>query len=225
MARILVVEDDESFGQGLNEWLEFEKHEVTWQKDGIKGFEALADDSRFDILILDIEMPGMSGLELCKRYRDAGGILPVLMLTGKDTIVDKVSGLDCGADDYLTKPFHPRELSARIKALARRPSNLMPNILTAGAVSLNTQTSQVFRDGKEVKLQRMEYAVLEFLLRNAGKVYSPNDLLNAVWTAESDRSPETIRTCIKKIRDKLDQEGQDSVIQNVHGVGYKIVKE
>lgn len=225
MARILIVEDDESFGQGLVEWLEFEKNEVSWRKDGEQGLEALLNggDDKFDIAILDIEMPKLNGLELCRRYRDSGGILPILMLTGKDAVLDKVSGLDCGADDYLTKPFHPRELSARLKALSRRPSNLMPNTLIAGNISLNTQTCQVFRAGQEIKMQRMEYAVLEFLMKNAGKVFSPNDLLNAVWTAESDRSPETIRTCIKKIRDKVDQEGKDSIIQNVHGVGYKIL--
>jgi len=223
MAKILIVEDDVSFGQGLVDWLEFEKNEVTWRTDGIAGLEELQSGSDFDIIILDIEMPKMNGLEVCKRYRDGGGTTPILMLTGKNAVTDKVNGLDCGADDYLTKPFHPRELSARLKAVARRPSGLLPNILSAGNISLNTQSCQVLKDGQEVKLQRMEYAVLEFLMKNAGKVYSPNDLLNAVWTAESDRSPETIRTCIKKIRDKIDIPGKDSVIQNVHGVGYKVV--
>ncbi len=223
MAKILIVEDDVSFGQGLVDWLEFEKNEVTWRTDGIAGLEELQSGSDFDIIILDIEMPKMNGLEVCKRYRDGGGTTPILMLTGKNAVTDKVNGLDCGADDYLTKPFHPRELSARLKAVARRPAGLLPNILSAGNISLNTQSCQVLKDGQEVKLQRMEYAVLEFLMKNAGKVYSPNDLLNAVWTAESDRSPETIRTCIKKIRDKIDIPGKDSVIQNVHGVGYKVV--
>jgi DNA-binding response OmpR family regulator len=222
MAHILLVEDDESFGQGLQEWLEFEKNQVTWCKDGITGLAALQESS-FDIVIMDIEMPGMNGLEVCKRFREGGGSTPMIMLTGRDTVVDKVSGLDCGADDYLTKPFHPRELSARLKALVRRPSTLVPNTLTVGCLTLNTQSSQVFKDGQEIKLQRMEYAVLEFMMRNQGKVFSPSDLLNAVWTAESDRSPETIRTCIKKIRDKIDVEGKDSLIQNVHGVGYKIM--
>jgi two-component system response regulator PhoP len=224
MAEILLVEDDESFGQGLVEWLEFEKHKVQWCKDGGQGLAAL-QGKEFDVVILDIEMPVLNGLEVCKRYRDDGGSAPIIMLTGKDTVLDKVSGLDCGADDYLTKPFHPRELSARLKALSRRPAELVSNTLTSGDISLNTQSSQVFRDGKEIKLQRMEYAVLEFMMRNKGKVFSPNDLLNAVWTAESERSPETIRTCIKKIRDKIDNQGKDSIIQNVHGVGYKITAD
>lgn len=224
MARILLVEDDESFGQGLLEWLEFEKNEVEWRKDGVAGLESLKND-HFDMVILDIEMPKMNGLEVCKRYRNGGGTTPIIMLTGKDTVLDKVSGLDCGADDYLTKPFHPRELSARLKALARRPSSLIPDVLTSGSIKLNTQSGQVFRNGEEIKLQRMEYAVLEFLMKNTGKVFSPNDLLNAVWTADSERSPETIRTCIKKIRDKIDIAGQESIIQNVHGVGYKIMPE
>lgn len=223
MAKILIVEDDVSFGQGLVDWLEFEKNEVTWRTDGVAGLEELKGGHDFDIIILDIEMPKMNGLEVCKRYRDGGGTTPILMLTGKNALTDKVNGLDCGADDYLTKPFHPRELSARLKAVARRPSGMLPTILSAGNISLNTQSCQVLKEGQEVKLQRMEYAVLEFLMKNAGKVYSPNDLLNAVWTAESDRSPETIRTCIKKIRDKIDVAGKESVIQNVHGVGYKVV--
>jgi DNA-binding response OmpR family regulator len=222
MGRILLVEDDESFGQGLVEWLEFEKNEVTWCKDGVSGLEAMQNDT-LDIVILDIEMPRMNGLEVCKRFREDGGTTPIIMLTGRDTVMDKVGGLDCGADDYLTKPFHPRELSARLKALSRRPSTLVPTMLGAGNLTLNTQSSQVFRDGQEIKLQRMEFAVLEFMMRNQGRVFSPSDLLNAVWTAESDRSPETIRTCIKKIRDKIDVAGKDSVIQNVHGVGYKIM--
>lgn len=222
MAKILLVEDDESFGQGLFEWLEFEKNEVVWRKNGVDGLDTLHSDV-FDIVILDIEMPKMNGLEVCKRFRDSGGITPIIMLTGKDAVLDKVTGLDCGADDYLTKPFHPRELSARLKALSRRPAKMMPSTLVLGNISLDTQNCQVFKEGKEVKLQRMEYAVLEFLMRNAGKVFSPSDLLNAVWTAESERSPETIRTCIKKIRDKIDVSGKDSIIQNVHGVGYKIV--
>ena len=222
MATILLVEDDESFGQGLKEWLEFERNEVIWRKDGVLGLEELQSHS-FDIVILDVEMPKMNGLEVCKRFREGGGTTPVLMLTGRNTILDKVSGLDCGADDYLTKPFHPRELSARLKALGRRSNALTPATLLFGNVTLNTLSSQVFCAGKEIKLQRMEYAVLEFMMRNLGKVFSPIDLLNAVWTAESERSPETIRTCIKKIRDKIDVEGQESIIQNVHGVGYRIV--
>lgn len=221
MAQILLVEDDEAFGQGLLEWLEFEKNDVEWRKDGESGLEAM-QNGQFESIILDIEMPKMNGFEVCKRYRDGGGTTPIIMLTGKDTTGDKVSGLDCGADDYLTKPFHPRELSARLKALARRPIHIVPNTLVAGLVKLDTQSKHVYCDGKEVKLQRMEYAVLEFLMKNSGKVFSPNELLNAVWTAESERSPETIRTCIKKIRDKIDLNGKESVIQNVHGVGYKI---
>jgi DNA-binding response OmpR family regulator len=224
MAQILLVEDDESFGQGLFEWLQFEKNDVEWRKDGESGLDAM-QKGQFEMIILDIEMPKMNGFEVCKRYRDGGGTTPIIMLTGKDATLDKVSGLDCGADDYLTKPFHPRELSARLKALSRRPAHIVPNILAAGLVKVDTQLKQVFRDGKEVKLQRMEFAVLEFLMKNSGKVFSPNDLLNAVWTAESERSPETIRTCIKKIRDKIDVDGKESIIQNVHGVGYKIICE
>lgn len=225
MAQILVVEDDESFGQGLVEWLEFEKNQVKWCKDGAQGLEVMMSEADFDIFILDIEMPKINGFEVCKRYRDSGGNKPIIMLTGKDSVLDKVSGLDCGADDYLTKPFHPRELSARLKALVRRPELLIPTLLVAGKITVNTQNSQVFKDGNEIKMQRMEYAVLEFLMKNQGKVFSPSDLLNAVWTAESDRSPETIRTCIKKIRDKIDIDGEDSLIQNVHGVGYKIMPD
>src|SRR6185295_18625375 len=112
---------------------EFEKNQVEWCKDGGQGLTSL-QGKEFDMVILDIEMPVLNGLEVCKRYRDGGGTTPIIMLTGKDTILDKVSGLDCGADDYLTKPFHPRELSARLKALSRRPANMMPNTLTIGNI-------------------------------------------------------------------------------------------
>lgn len=224
MAKVLLIEDDKALAEGLVEWLEFEKNDVQWREDGVSGLETLLAGN-FDIVILDIEMPKMNGLQLCKTYRDGGGKTPIIMLTGKDSTLDKVGGLDCGADDYLTKPFHPRELSARLKALARRSPELMLTTLSAGDITIDTATSKVFKAGEEVKLQRMEFAVLEFLMRNPGHVYSPNDLLNAVWTAESERSPETIRTCIKKIRDKIDVSGKESIIQNVHGVGYKVVRD
>lgn len=222
MAQILIIEDDRQLAQDLKEWLEFENHNIEVVSDGASGLEAVTSQE-YDLVILDVNMPRMSGLEVCRKYRENGGKSPILMLTGRDSILDKVEGLDCGADDYLTKPFHPRELSARIKALARRSPALLSRFLSAGNLTIDLQTSTVSRSGQVVILARMEYALLEFLMRNQGQVYSPDDLLNAVWATDSERSPETIRSCIKKLRDKIDGPDEPSLIKNIHGVGYKLM--
>lgn len=222
MAQIIIIEDDSQLAQELKEWLEFEKHDAAVINDGLKGLQTISAKS-YDFVILDINLPTMSGLEVCHRYREGGGKCPIIMLTGMDSTPDKVAGLDCGADDYLTKPFHPRELSARLKALSRRSPELLSRFLKAGSITMDLQNSTVIKDGKPLDLARMEYALLEFFMRHQDRIFSPDELLNAVWATDSERSPETIRSCIKKLRDKIDSQGQPTIIKNIHGVGYKLV--
>ncbi|HMO23852.1 MAG TPA: response regulator transcription factor, partial [Candidatus Melainabacteria bacterium] len=175
-----------------------------------------------DVIIMDLTLPKMDGIEVCKNFRQQGGETPILILTGRGTVPDKELGFDAGADDYLTKPFHLKELSARIRALLRRPKDFAGEVLKAGNISLDIGSHTVTKEGKDIHLPRMEFALLEFLMRHKGQVFSAEALLDRVWTGDSDKSPETIRTSVKKLRSKIDTKGEPSLIRNVHGVGYKL---
>jgi DNA-binding response OmpR family regulator len=144
------------------------------------------------------------------------------MLTGKSDIADKEAGLDAGADDYLTKPFHPRELCARLRALGRRPTQRLGDELKVGNLALDLTKFQLHREGVEVDLLPLEFALLEFFMRNPGRVFGADILLERVWPVNSEASPEAVRTCIKTLRRKIDVNGETSVIKTVHGVGYKL---
>jgi len=221
MAKVLLIEDDRDLANNLKEWLSLENYLVELAEDGVSGLELLRT-YEYDIIILDISLPRLSGLEVCRQYRQAGGSGRILMLTGRGSVADRADGLDTGADDYLTKPFHFKELSARLRAVMRRPVVAQENILRAGEIELDPRSFKVFKNGAPVHLARMEFALLEFLMRHPGQVFNQEALLERVWTADSERTSETIRSCIKKIRNKIDTAGRESLIQNVHGVGYKV---
>src|SRR5262249_466480 len=161
---------------------------------------------KYDMVVLDVNLPKLSGLDVCKQFRESGGSTPILMLTGKDAIDDKERGLDAGADDYLTKPFHLKELSASVRALLRRPNTFTGDVLRSGDLILETSTFRVSRDGEDIQLSQQEFALLEFLMRNANQVFSPEALLDRVWKSSSDVSPAAIRTHIKMLRKKLDKD-------------------
>ncbi len=221
MAKILVVEDDKQISQFVCDSLIFEHHTVEAAFDGEDGCERLAVNE-YDLVILDLSLPGMDGIDICKTYRARGGQAPVLMLTGKARISERAEGLDSGADDYLTKPFHISELQARVRALLRRSGNqLATDILQLGHVSLDTRSFKVIADGTAVKLVPKEFALLELLMRNPGQVFSADAIVSRVWTSDEETSPETIRTYIKNIRKKLESPSHQSIIHTVHGVGYK----
>lgn len=219
MAKILLVEDDKNLALLVKDGVSFENHIVDVTHDGQDGMDILRS-VEYDMIILDWDLPRVSGLEILQNLRARGSHTPVLMLTGKNQIIDKEQGFQSGADDYLTKPFHIKELCARIKALLRRPVQLAESDVTAGNLRIDMTHHKVTRDGKEIPLARLEFAVLEFLVRNRGQVFSNDVLLERVWPVDSERSPESVRTLIKKLRNKLDA-GGPSVIHNVHGVGYK----
>ena len=223
MAKILLVEDDSHLATTVEDGVSFEKHIVDVASDGQQGLDLLAV-AQYDLIILDWELPHVTGIEILQKIRSKGNQTPVLMLTGKSTILDKESGFNCGADDYLTKPFHIKELCARIRALLRRPSQMIQQTLTAGIITIDPAEFKVKRNGVEIQLARLEFAVLEFLMRNQGQVFSNEMLLERVWPVDSERTPQSVRTLIKKLRLKIDGDGP-SIIKNVHGVGYKLEME
>lgn len=221
MSKLLLVEDDADFLDRLEEYLKTERYTVDSATTGTDGLEKLRF-YQYDLVVLDWNLPGISGVDLLKQFRDMGGVTPVLMLTGRDQIADKTIGLDSGADDYLTKPFSLLELSARIRALLRRPQNVQKNTLSAGALELDTISREVFVSGKKIELLPLEYGVLEFLLRHPNQVFSHSQLVERVWKSESNATAEAVRTLITALRKKISVNDKGSIIKTVHGLGYKL---
>ena len=221
MAKVLIVEDEHDLSIPIRDWLTRESHLVELVDNGAQALEWLRA-YKFDVIVLDWMLPGLDGVEVCKRFRAQGGTTPILMLTAKDSVDDKERGLDAGADDYLTKPFHLKELSARIRALLRRQSSAQTGELRVGDVTLDTQSRKVSVNGKEIHFVPREFSLLEFLMRHPNQVFSAEALLDRVWASDTLASSDTIRTYIKILRKKLAAEGQENLIRTVHGVGYKI---
>lgn len=221
MPKILLVEDDKDLASRITKWLTMERYSVEAVHNGREALELLRA-LKYDIIVLDWHLPELTGVEVCKYFRSNGGTTPILMLTGKSDISDKEEGFDAGADDYLTKPFQPRELSARLRALTRRPSELLNDQLKFGNIVLHVHKYKVEKDGQNIELLPLEFSVLEFLMRHPGRVFGAEALLERVWPVNSEASPEAVRTVIKTLRKKIDTEGQASIIRTIHGVGYKL---
>lgn len=222
MAKILIIEDSPEVSKMLRDILLFEHHQVETVDRGDEGLSRLRAYS-YDLAVLDWELPGMNGIDVCKEFRSSGGTTPILMLTANKKISEKSAGLDAGADDYLTKPFHQQELSSRVRALLRRSgSQVTSNVLKIGNVVLDPGSYRVNRNEDEIRLVPKEFAILEFLMRHRGIVFSIEAIHSRIWTSEEESSPEIVRTHIKNLRKKVDVEGQPSVIHTVHGVGYKV---
>lgn len=222
MAKILLVEDDPIVANSVKEWLEHERHLVELVKSGLDAMELLLSFD-FELIVLDWNLPKLSGLDVCKQYRSARGKSPVLMLTGKVAIGEKEEAFDCGADDYLTKPFHPRELLARVKALLRRPVEIYESVLEFGNVTLDPTSRCVRVDKHAVNLAPREFALLEFLMRHPNQVFSDDALVNRVWGSFSEVSPDNVvRKTVKRVREKLSVNGGATLIKTVYGVGYQL---
>ncbi len=226
MARILIVEDEERILMALQDDLGFQGYEVSGATDGAQGL-ALANEGGYDLIILDIMLPTMDGFEICKRLRQAGDTTPILMLTAKSQEVDKVLGLELGADDYVTKPFSPRELAARVKALLRRPKQADPAIerFSFDDVVVDFKTYEATRDGEPVSLTAREFALLRYLIQHRDEVVSRDTIVNDVWGDDADVFPRTVDTHIVHLRKKLeDDPARPKHIINVRSVGYRFVE-
>lgn len=221
MPKILIVEDDVGLSKMVRDWLTFEHHMVETANNGRDGLERL-QVYEYDLVILDWELPEMTGVEILRELRGRGVSTPVLMLTGKSSVNDKEEGLDAGADDYLTKPFHMKELSARVRSVLRRAGGNVSNVLKVKDMELDPSSFRATRGGKEIQLLPKEFAMLEFLMRHANQVFSAEALLSRVWASESEVTVDAVSTCIKRLRKKIDQPETDSFIRTVHGVGYKV---
>jgi len=220
--RILLVEDEHKIAQALKEGLEQEAYAVDVAYDGETGLNTALNDD-YDLIILDIMLPKLSGLTVCKQIRAAGQHTPVLMLTARGQNRDVIQGLDTGADDYLAKPFSFEVLLARLRALLRRPSEKLGETLQVADLTLNTVTKEVRRSGQPIQLSAKEYALLEYLLRNERKVLSKNNIMTHVWDFDADILPNTVEVFIAYLRAKIDKPFQGpSLIQTVRGFGYKL---
>ncbi len=223
MAKILLVEDDKDLLGMVRTMLQAEHHTVEALTDGSDAAQHLRIYP-YDIIVLDWELPGASGIEILRQFRSGGGKTPIIMLTGRDKIDDKELGLEIGADDYLTKPFAMRELSARIKALLRRSPQVSDNILAAGDIELDPSKYRVTKNGNPLQLLPKEFAVLEFLLRHPNQVFTADALLDRVWKSDSEATAEALRTTMKRLRKKIENADGPQLIRTVHGVGYVLDK-
>jgi two-component system, OmpR family, response regulator len=215
--RILVVEDEHKIGSSIKRGLEQEGYAVDLAFDGEEGFDMAISES-YSIIVLDLMLPKMDGMTICKKLRADGNHTPILILTAKGEIGDKVEGLNAGADDYLVKPFAFAELVARIKALSRRPKQELGTVLSTGSLSLDTVNYTVFKGSKEVLLSKKEFSLLEYLLRHKGKVVTKEQIIQSVWDYEADILPNTVEVFVGYLRNKI---GSD-IIKTVRGFGYKI---
>jgi two-component system response regulator RegX3 len=223
MTRVLVVEDEDSFSDALSYMLSREGYEVEIARTGI---EALSSFDRFgaDIVLLDLMLPGLSGTEVCRELRTRTNV-PIIMVTARDTEVDKVVGLELGADDYVTKPFSSRDLMARVRAVLRRggePEDAMTGIVEAGPVRMDVERHVVTVDGNAVALPLKEFDLLELLLRNAGRVLTRGQLIDRVWGSDYVGDTKTLDVHVKRLRSKIEPDpGNPKRLVTVRGLGYK----
>lgn len=226
MSRILVVEDDRAILKGLVLNLERESHEVVTATDGAVAYEIIGNEE-IDLVVLDVMLPGMSGYELCRRLRQGGSTLPILMLTARGEEIDRVQGLDLGADDYVTKPFSLPELLARVRALLRRahPPQALPDELRFNDVVVDFRSYQASKAGKPVRMTRKEYGTLRLLTSRAGEVVTRRDLLKEVWGYHRYPTTRTVDNHIASLRHKIeDDPAHPRHILTVHGVGYRFME-
>jgi DNA-binding response OmpR family regulator len=221
MAKILIVDDDVSIAENVQDFLTHESY-VCEVAHSAENAHELIRSFHYDLIILDWSLPKQSGVGFLKQYRASGGQAPILMLTGKEAVQDKEIGLDAGADDYLTKPFHLREVSARVRALLRRPNVHLGTVITIAGLSIDTATRTVTKDGEPLDLLPKEYALLELFFRNPNQYFDGDSILERVWHSETDAGPGTVRTTMARLRKKIDTDGKESVIKNDRGFGYKL---
>lgn len=232
MKKILIVEDEPSMRMGLSDNLEFEGYEVSSSSDGQAGLQLILNNS-FDLVVLDVMLPSMTGFEICKTVRKKGNSTPIILLTARGEEIDKVLGLELGADDYITKPFSLRELLARIKAVLRRQSvtidnqapGISSNTIEIGRLKVLPDAYEAFSDEKSIKMSHKEFEIIRYLWEHARQPVSRYDLLENIWGYEDDQpTTRTVDNFIVKLRQKIESNPNDPRhILTVHGVGYKLI--
>ncbi len=217
--RVLLVEDEPTLAEALVEALEYDSYAVDHAADGMAASE-LAEVNSYDAIILDWEIPGPSGIELLETWRGAGLQTPVLMLTGRSGIQDRVGGLDTGADDYLTKPFSVSELLARVRSLLRRRDKELQMTLSAGDIEMDRSAHRVTVADESVSLTPKEFALLEYFLHNVGRVVTRTSISEHVWDDAFDSFANVVDVTVHRLRRKIDGDREDKLIHTVKGVGY-----
>lgn len=219
MSKVLIIDDDHEL---LNTVQMALKHEgfVADVADCLEEADSMLAGFEYDLLILDWNLPDGEGIDYLGRLRKKGMHVPIIMLTGQRDVENKIAGLDGGADDYLTKPFNRAELVSRMRALLRRPKAIETNIITGGGITLDTRSLKVSWHGKELKLTKQEYQLLELLMRNKGEVFSHNALVERAWSTMSESSPDTVRVHMSRLRKKFEDGPAPCPVRTVHGHGY-----
>jgi len=221
--KILIIEDHEKLATLLKRGLEREGNTVDWVNDGEKGQERLEMCNKdYDVVVLDLMMPKKTGFEVCRNVRMANISIPILILTARSGLDDKINLLNIGADDYLVKPFEFSELLARLRALTRRPSKSLPTGLRVGELVLRPADKTVFLAEKEIKLSLTEFRLLEYLMRNQGQAVTREDLISSVWDFNFDSVSNIIDVYVNRLRAKIKTKKNNNLIETVRGVGYKL---
>jgi len=219
--KILIIEDEKDIGLFLQTSLKRAGWNVDWKENVENGLFALST-SDYDLLILDLNLPDGNGIDICKKIRTEGKTLPILVLTVDGEISSKVELLDAGVDDYLTKPFSISEVLARIRALLRRPNQIAETAISNSSFQLNENKQSLLKNGKEIYLTRKEYMLIEYLIRNHGRIISRGEILEHVWESEADIFSNTIETHILNLRKKLDSNSRNPIIRTYSGRGYAL---
>jgi two-component system, OmpR family, response regulator len=219
--KILVVEDDRTVGQYVKRGLEEQRYHADLVEDGMEGLR-LASGGRYDLIVLDLRLPEMNGLEVLRTLRDRGNTTPVLVLTAQDAVDFKVQALRSGADDYVTKPFAFEELLARVEAVGRRPKEIRSPVLRVGELELDMETREVRRAGEPIELTPKEYTVLEYLMRHAGRVMSRTLITEYAWDYHFDPGTNIVDVVINRLRKKVDSGHAQKLVHTVRGVGYVV---
>lgn len=222
--RVLVVEDERRLADGIRIGLEAESFAVDLAHDGTDGLW-MAREQPYDVIVLDIMLPGLNGYKICETLREDENWTPILMLTSKDGEWDQVDAFDLGADDYLTKPFSHPVLVARLRALVRRGGSERPTVLEAGDLRLDPAARRAWRDDTEIGLTSRELAILEFLLRNKGDIVSKRQVLENVWDFDFDGDPNIVEVYIRHLRNKIDRPFDRNAIQTMRGAGYRLAHD
>ena len=220
--KILVVDDERAVRESLRRALELEGYEIELAADGSEALYRLEGTAEPDAMILDVLMPGVDGLEVCRRIRGTGSKIPVLMLTARAEVEDRVAGLDAGADDYVTKPFALEELLARVRALLRRTTDEEGDFLRFGDLELDPATREVTRGGRPIELTRTEFSLLELFMRNPRQVLTRTIIFERVWGYDFGYASNSLDVYIGYLRRKTEADGEPRLIQTVRGVGYAL---